>query len=88
MIIFIENYLLLKIDYLNLNINYDKDIMSYSNLSHSLTRQISKEDKKANGIFFTPPKTINHNINLLDFEYLTKNKKIVFETKNNQFFLF
>ena len=37
----------------------------YSKLSLSLTKQIDKNDKKNNGIYFTPPKTINKNIGFL-----------------------
>ena len=36
---------------------------NYSDLSLSLTKQINKKEKKNNGIFFTPPKTINEVIN-------------------------
>ena len=38
---------------------------SYSKLSLSLTKQIDKNDKKSNGIYFTPPKTIDKNIECL-----------------------
>jgi adenine-specific DNA-methyltransferase len=40
--------------------------LSYSDLSRTLTQQISKNDKKNGGIYFTPPKTIDYNISLLD----------------------
>ena len=40
--------------------------MEYSPLSHSLTKQINKIDKKNNGIYFTPPETINKNLKLLE----------------------
>ena len=33
--------------------------MDFSNLSKNLTKSISKTEKKAQGIFFTPPETIN-----------------------------
>ena len=33
--------------------------MDFSNLSKQLTKSISKTEKKAQGIFFTPPETIN-----------------------------
>jgi type I restriction-modification system DNA methylase subunit len=39
---------------------------SYSELSVTLTHQISKNDKKDGGIYFTPPKTIDYNLKLLD----------------------
>jgi len=29
--------------------------MNYSDLSHELTKKISKQEKKENGIYFTPP---------------------------------
>ncbi len=41
--------------------NQDK----YSELSLSLTKKINKTDKKNNGIYFTPPKTIHRNIESL-----------------------
>ena len=37
----------------------------YSELSLSLTKQIDKNDKKNNGIYFTPPKTVHRNIEFL-----------------------
>ena len=40
--------------------------MEYSPLSHSLTKQINKIEKKNNGIYFTPPETINKNLKLLE----------------------
>ena len=36
--------------------------LNYSKLSLSLTKQINKEIKKNNGIYFTPRKTISKNI--------------------------
>lgn len=39
--------------------------VNYSQLSRSLTKNISKNDKKTNGIYFTPPKTIKTNLELL-----------------------
>ena len=39
--------------------------MDYSNLSYQLTKTISKADKKNNGIYFTPPDTIQRNIDIL-----------------------
>lgn len=38
---------------------------NYSELSYSLTKKISKEIKKDNGIYFTPPKTVNKCIDIL-----------------------
>ena len=38
----------------------------YSNLSYELTKKISKDEKKDNGIYFTPPKTVNKTIHLLE----------------------
>ena len=38
----------------------------YSTLSRSLTNEISKTDKKAHGIYFTPPSCVNHNLKLLE----------------------
>lgn len=40
--------------------------MDYSKLSYKLTNKISKDEKKNNGIYFTPPKTINNNLKLLE----------------------
>ena len=40
--------------------------MEYSPLSHSLTKQLDKIEKKNNGIYFTPPETINRNLKLLE----------------------
>jgi len=49
----------------------------YSKLSYELTKKISKDEKKKNGIYFTPPETINKTINLL--EPYMKNIKEVLE---------
>jgi adenine-specific DNA-methyltransferase len=38
----------------------------YSRLSYELTKKISKDEKKENGIYFTPPKTVNKTIHLLE----------------------
>lgn len=38
----------------------------YSELSKKLTNDINKKDKKNNGIYFTPPETIDKNIKLLE----------------------
>ena len=40
--------------------------LSYSTLSISLTKQINKMEKKNQGIYFTPPNTVNKNIKLLE----------------------
>ena len=37
----------------------------YSELSYSLTKDISKADKKKDGIFFTPQKTIKESLEVL-----------------------
>jgi len=37
----------------------------FSELSISLTKKINKNDKKNNGIYFTPPETIQENIKYL-----------------------
>ena len=39
--------------------------MNYSDISKSITKKLSKKDKKENGIFFTPPSCINKNIALI-----------------------
>lgn len=39
--------------------------MEFSDISKQLTKSISKNDKKTQGIFFTPPETINQMIDLL-----------------------
>ena len=48
--------------------------MEYSDLSHKLTKDISKNDKKNNGIYFTPPETIKHNLDLIH-KYIGANSK-------------
>lgn len=40
--------------------------VKYSELSIHLTKKISKKEKKNNGIYFTPPETIDKNIKLLE----------------------
>lgn len=49
----------------------------YSDLSYKLTKELNKDIKKQNGIFFTPPKTISNNLEILK-PYL-KNIKTVLE---------
>jgi len=39
--------------------------MSFSDQSYSLTKGISKDEKKNNGIYFTPPSTIEKNLEIL-----------------------
>ena len=41
------------------------DNYEFSELSKKLTKQISKEDKKSDGIFFTPPETVTKIIKML-----------------------
>jgi type I restriction-modification system DNA methylase subunit len=38
----------------------------YSDLSHTLTKKLNKDIKKIQGIYFTPPKTIQSNISYLE----------------------
>lgn len=63
----------------------------YSELSYKLTKEISKSDKKEQGIYFTPPKTIHTIISCLE-PYLTENPnetRYVLEpaTGSNEFIL-
>ena len=39
--------------------------MEFSDLSKTLTKSISKTSKQSEGIYFTPPKTIKHNIDVI-----------------------
>jgi len=64
---------IVKTDDLSLNFSQDKE---YSSISYSLTKMISKDIKKKNGIYFTPPKTIHENLNLLE-PYMNKIHKIL-----------
>lgn len=48
----------------------------YSTLSHVLTNKISKADKKKNGIYFTPPSTIQLNLELLK-PYITTGTNVL-----------
>ncbi len=54
-----------------------KQIFKYSELSRILTKNINKIEKKSNGIYFTPPETIDTNIKYL--EPFMKNVKEVLE---------
>lgn len=56
---------------------YSSEPMNYSSLSIDLTKQISKIEKKNDGIYFTPPTTIMRNIDALK-KYM-KNVKNVLE---------
>jgi hypothetical protein len=47
--------------------------MDYSTLSKKLTSELSKKEKKENGIYFTPPSCIHRNISLLH-PYLSSSK--------------
>ena len=40
--------------------------MEYSVVSHLLTKNLNKDEKKLNGIYFTPPETIMKNLKLLE----------------------
>ena len=51
--------------------------MEYSELSNKLRKKINKEDKKKEGIFFTPPITIINTLKLLEPYF--KNIKTVLE---------
>lgn len=55
---------------------YYNNMSNYSNISYELTNQIEKKIKKEQGIFFTPPITINHNLNIID-SYITKCKTVL-----------
>jgi len=48
----------------------------YSDLSYNLTKTISKEDKKKNGIYFTPPTVVNLNLEILK-PYIKKIKSVL-----------
>jgi adenine-specific DNA-methyltransferase len=50
--------------------------LDYSELSYQLTKSISKEEKTANGIFFTPPRTIHETIRILA-PYMSKVKNVL-----------
>ena len=57
----------------NEKVNLNTDIMehlpkevNYSELSRKLTTKIDKNEKKNNGIYFTPPETIYKNIKILE----------------------
>ena len=50
--------------------------MEYSLLSKELTRKLSKEDKKNNGIYFTPPSCVFNNLTILE-PHLKKIKNVL-----------
>jgi len=50
--------------------------MDYSTLSKELTKQISKKEKKENGIYFTPPDCIHKNLSILH-PYLSNSTKLL-----------
>ena len=50
--------------------------MEYSLISTDLTSKLSKTIKQNNGIYFTPPSCVNHNITLLK-HYIKKEMKIL-----------
>ena len=50
--------------------------LEYSELSHELTKKISKDDKKKQGVYFTPPKTIHKNIQYLE-PYMSNIKEVL-----------
>ena len=52
----------------------------YSPLSISITKKLDKTIKKQEGIYFTPPKTIENNIKLLS-PYIDNIKNIIFPLK-------
>lgn len=54
----------------------DPPSLDYSSISKALTKKISKLEKKGNGIYFTPPKTIYENINYLE-PYMTNVKSVL-----------
>jgi adenine-specific DNA-methyltransferase len=58
--------------------NSSKMNINYSELSYTLTQQLSKEVKKNNGIYFTPPNTIYDNIEAIK-KYLTTSIRTILE---------
>jgi tRNA1(Val) A37 N6-methylase TrmN6 len=52
--------------------------MEYSSISTELTNKLSTNVKKSNGIYFTPPSTVDYNIQLLK-PYIIKSTKEVLE---------
>ena len=38
----------------------------YSRLSHALTKKLDKNIKKENGIYFTPPETVNKTFDVIN----------------------
>jgi len=56
--------------------NEDNKLFKFSELSRNLTSQINNAEKKNNGIFFTPPKTVLKNIKFLE-PYMKNIKNIL-----------
>lgn len=56
--------------------NEDNELFKFSELSRNLTSQINNAEKKNNGIFFTPPKTVLKNIKFLE-PYMKNIKNIL-----------
>jgi type I restriction-modification system DNA methylase subunit len=50
--------------------------ITYSNLSLQLTKEIDTNEKKNNGIYFTPPETIHKNLEILE-PYMKKIKHVL-----------
>lgn len=50
--------------------------INYNQLSYDLTKSISKADKKSDGIYFTPPQTINPNLEQLE-PYMSNVKTVL-----------
>jgi adenine-specific DNA-methyltransferase len=50
--------------------------LNYSKLSVSLTKELNKEIKKNNGIYFTPPTTVSKNIEILE-KYMENIKEVL-----------
>ena len=50
--------------------------MSFSELSITLSKEINKADKQKDGIYFTPPKTIESNLKLLS-KHFSKIKTVL-----------
>ena len=57
------------------NMKYESKI-EYSELSKKLTCELTKTEKKKNGIYFTPPETISKNISFLK-PYIENNIKVL-----------
>ena len=51
------------VDFDNLNVDFNK--LNYSELSKTITTNLTKKEKKDDGIYFTPPSCIHKNLELL-----------------------